>query len=59
MDSVKRGKTSTFEAWLRNSMKNKVGVIKLEYFLENMFLDNERQVFSRTPIYPAQMKQPS
>jgi len=29
MDSVKRGKTSIFEAWLRNSMKNKVGVIKL------------------------------
>jgi hypothetical protein len=40
MDSVKRGKTSTFEAWLRNPLKNKVGDIKIEYFLENMYLDN-------------------
>lgn len=52
VDSVKRGKTSSFEAWLRNPLKNKVGDLKIEYFLENLFLDNERQIFARNGIYP-------
>jgi hypothetical protein len=52
VDSVKRGKTSTYEAWLRNPIKNKIGDIKIEYFLENLFLDNERQIFARNGIYP-------
>jgi hypothetical protein len=40
VDSVKRGKTSTYEVWLRNKIKNKVGDLRLEYFLDNLYLDN-------------------
>lgn len=32
-DSIRRGKTSTYEVWLRNSIKNRVGDLKIEYFL--------------------------
>jgi hypothetical protein len=40
VDSIKRGKTSTYEVWLRNLLKNKVGELKVEYFLENIYLEN-------------------
>lgn len=39
-DSIKRGKTSIYEVWLRNNGKNKVGDLKIEYFLDNIFLLN-------------------
>jgi poly(3-hydroxyalkanoate) synthetase len=53
VDSIKRGKTSNYEVWLRNARKTKVGDLKLEYFLENLYLENERQIFIRNGIYPS------
>jgi hypothetical protein len=50
IDSVKRGKTSTYEVWLRNTLKNRVGNLKIEYFIENLYLENERQIFIRKGI---------
>lgn len=38
VDHIKRGKTTFFEAWLRNKYKNKMGNLNLEYFLENIYL---------------------
>lgn len=32
-ESIKRGKTSNYEVWLRNKLKNKMGEMKVEYFL--------------------------
>lgn len=40
IDNIIRGKTSVFETWIRNEIKNKVGDIAIEYFLENIYLDN-------------------
>ena len=33
VDHVKRGKTTYFEAWIRNKHNKKMGDLKLEYFL--------------------------
>lgn len=52
VDKVKRGKTSNFETWIRNKYNNKAGDLRVEYFLENIFLENERKVLSRKPVFP-------
>ena len=51
IDSVRRGKTSIYEVWLRNTIKNKVGNLRIEYFIENLYLENERQMFTRKGIF--------
>ena len=33
IDHIKRGKTSLFEAWIRNMIRNKIGDLTMEYFL--------------------------
>jgi hypothetical protein len=52
VDHIKRGKNTTFEAWLRNRHKNRVGNMFIEYYMENLFLENERQLRTRKAIHP-------
>lgn len=52
VDHIKRGKNTTFEAWLRNAHKNRVGNMFLEYYMENLFLQNERRLRTRKAIHP-------
>lgn len=33
VDSIKRGKTSAYEVWLRNKLRVKLGDLKIQYFL--------------------------
>jgi len=51
IDSVRRGKTSIYEVWLRNTIKNRVGNLRIEHFIENIYLENERKIFTRKGIY--------
>lgn len=44
VDNIKRGKTTNYETWIKNKYNCKVGDLKLEYFLENLFLENDRNV---------------
>lgn len=52
VDNIKRGKTAYYETWLRNRYNNKSGEVKIEYFLENLFLEDERKVLSRRAVFP-------
>ena len=40
VDNIKRGTTANYETWLKNKYNNKAGNVKVEYFLENLFLEN-------------------
>lgn len=59
IDSIRRGKTSAYEVWLRDMVQNKMGELKIEYFLDNFYLDNERQMFSRRAILANKTLNPS
>ena len=52
IDNIKRGKTANYETWIKNKYNNKVGDIRIQYFLENLFLENERKVMRQQIIYP-------
>lgn len=52
VDTIKRGKTAYYETWLRNRYNNKSGDVKVEYFLENLFLEDDRKVLSRKAVFP-------
>lgn len=57
VDMVKRGKTAQYSVWLRNELKNKVGEMKLQYFLDNVWMENERITFTRRNVLPNLMQQ--